>query len=75
MPTDLELIRFGAKVIGVMDRPRREPQDLALELGQEGDAVRRGHQSQTSIAGGDQRDRRPVDVLALLRDEADETVA
>ena len=40
MAADLQAVAIGADVIGVMDGPRRQPQHLALQLGQDGRSAR-----------------------------------
>ena len=45
MATDFWAIGIGAGVIGMMDRPTGEPQDLALQSVKRGKIVRRDHAS------------------------------
>ena len=68
MPTDLQPVPAGPDVVGVMDHPGGEPQDLALDLLQAGELIRRDDRRRSAIDESEVRGRcwrhRPVPFTA-----------
>src|SRR5690349_7961182 len=50
MPADLQPVTAGAQMVGVVDRPGRQPQHLALEIAKDRDSV--GCSGNDAIHGG-----------------------